>query len=262
MALQADGAGAEQALDHLRALLPQAEHPMPARHAMRYRFGSDGSGGIHVHEEGDLLATAPGPEAAADAAYLRMHRRAFELASLAGWVRLHGATVDLDGARVLLVGRSGVGKTTLALRLLLDGADVQGDESALVRAGRSLAVPRPVHLRAGTLDLLPELRAVVADLPRVGDVAVLDPGRYRPWRLVDAPVTHVAVLERDGRPAGVEPLGPGEVLEAMAKEAFVVTESASALVARLAPVAGAARGLRLRVGDPVASVTALRGALG
>ena len=62
--------------------------------------------------------------------------------------------------RVLVVGPSGSGKTTLAARLLLDGADVQGDESVLVRRDASLAVPRALHLKPGYAPLLPELAAL------------------------------------------------------------------------------------------------------
>ncbi len=134
-------------------------------------------------------------EEAADVVHVRAHRRAFELASLSGWARVHAATIDLDDARVLVVGPSGAGKTTLAARLLLDGADVQGDESVLVRRGESLAVPRALHLKPGSDHILPELAELLPTMPVLNGVTVLDPARIgRPIVLRLAPVTHVVML--------------------------------------------------------------------
>jgi len=171
---------------------------------------------------------------------------------------------------VLVVGPSGAGKTTLATRLLLDGADVQGDESVLVRRGESLAVPRALHLKPGTARVLPELAAVIPELPVIGDVTVLDPARIgRPVTLRIAPVEHVVVLggpahERAGVRSGVTctPLDGGAVLEALLTDAFPLTETKGRMVSVLAGVMVSARGHRLTAGPPDAMVEALRGAIG
>jgi hypothetical protein len=232
--------------------------------------------GFAVSEEGDSLATVSTAEAAADLVHVRAHRRAFELASLSGWARVHAATVDLatvDGerVRVLVVGPSGAGKTTLATRLLFDGADVQGDESVLVRRGESLAVPRALHLKPGASAVLPELGAVLPELPVVGEVTVLDPSRVvRPVTLRVAPVEHVVVLA--GRPGqhathpteGVTctPLDGGTVLEALLTDAFPLTETKARMVSVLAGAMVSAHGHRLTSGPPDSMVEALRGAIG
>lgn len=241
--------GDDEVVAALTELLPQAEHPMPPRHAMAYRIDAIATG-FQVLEEGDALASASTVEQARDAIYVRMHRRAFEFASLAGWVRVHCVTVDVGGHRVLIAGPSGVGKTTLALRMLVDGLEVQGDESALVRTGGSLAVPRPFHVKDGTRALVPELAGLLDRQPLLHDVRPLDPRLVRtPWRLRDAPVEHIVVLERADGPVRCTPAGPGEVLEALVRESFLVTESKSALVGTLAAVARRG-GHRLTVGDP------------
>ena len=125
-----------------------------------------------VTEEGDLLATVATPEDAADVVHVRAHRHAFELASLSGWAQVHAATVDLattEGReRVLVVGPSGAGKTTLATRLLLDGADVQGDESVLVRRGESLAVPAPSTSSPAPRECCPSSRPCSRACPSSG----------------------------------------------------------------------------------------------
>jgi hypothetical protein len=53
-----------------------------------------------------------------------------------------------------------------------------------------------------------------------------------------------------------------DALEALVREAFVVTESRARLVAALAPTAGAARVHRLAVGPPAAMVAALLAGVG
>ncbi|MET0628656.1 MAG: hypothetical protein ABW033_09390 [Acidimicrobiia bacterium] len=254
-------------LDALLPLLPQATHPMPPLATMHYTArrssgGSDGEG-WDVGEEGDHLVRVGDAGAASDAIYVRMHRRAFELASRRGWSRVHAATVDLDGSRVLLVGQAGVGKTTLALRLLYDGADVQGDESVLLRAdGTSLAVPRAFHVKAGTDSFVPELREL-GELPRVEEVTVVDPRLARaPWVLTDAPIDHVVLLERgEARQPAIEPVGRAAVLEALVQQAFPLTESKAVLVRTLAGAIGAAQGHVATGGEPAATVSALRAVL-
>jgi hypothetical protein len=260
--------GDPKVVGQLEALLPDAGHPVPARRAMHYQVNATPDG-FTVTEEGDTLAVVAAGERAveeaADVVHVRAHRRAFELASLSGWARVHAATVDLDGARVLLVGPSGAGKTTLATRLLLDGAEVQGDESVLVRRRESLAVPRALHLKPGSDRALPELADVLPTLPVVGDVTVLDPARVgRPVVLRLAPVTHVVLLAGQSptdAPVTCTPIDGGTVLEALVTDAFPLTETKARMVSLLAGAMVTARGHHLSWGPPAAMVDALRGAI-
>ncbi|HEY3669810.1 MAG TPA: hypothetical protein VGN51_02665 [Acidimicrobiia bacterium] len=265
--------GDTRVIDHLAALLPDAHHPVPVLRELHYDV-ADTADGFAITEEGDALATVATAEEAADVVHVRAHRRAFELASLSGWARLHAATVDLatvEGrrVRVLVVGPSGAGKTTLATRLLLDGADVQGDESVLVRRAASLAVPRALHLKPGAAVVLPELAAVLPELPVIGEVTVLDPARVdRPVTLRIAPVAHVVVLagprhEPADASEGVTctPIDGGAVLEALLTDAFPLTETKARMVSVLAGAMVSARGHRLTAGPPDAMVEALRGAI-
>ena len=138
---------------------------------------------------------------------------------------------------MLVVGPSGAGKSTLAARLLLDGADVQGDESVLVRREASLAVPRAVHLKPGYERWLPELAPVAGRPARGGRGHGARPGPARTTRGVSAmaPVDHVVLLDGAAglrRRAGhVRARRRRRVLEALLGDAFPLTETKAGMVA-------------------------------
>jgi hypothetical protein len=234
------------------AVIPSAAQPMRPTRTMRYDVRAS-DGGFRVEEEGDAVADVATIDDARDAIYVRAHRRAFELASLAGWVRLHGALVDVGEARVLLTGASGSGKSTLTARMLIDGDRVQGDESVLVRDGEVVAVPRPLHLEPATAALVPEIAALLSRAPRVSGIAILDPGRHGfRWQLREAPLDHAIVLDRNPGPPGCVPIPQTEMMAALVPEAFRVTETKSALLRQLTAAVSGARCHRLAMSDPAA----------
>lgn len=236
----------------IEVLMPSASQPMTPVATMHYQVEPDGDG-FDILEEGDRLARVAQPDEARDLVYVRAHRRAFELASLSGWVRIHGALVDVAGRRALLAGASGVGKTTLAVRMLLDGDAVQGDESVLVRGGNVVAVPRPLHVKPGTERLVPELAGILSGLPRVGGVALLDPGRRGfGWRLREAPLDHVILLGSTSAGPGCLSASQTETVSALVPEAFLLTETKASLLRELTAALARVRCHRLAVGDPAA----------
>jgi hypothetical protein len=238
---------------------PFAKHPFDATRRQRYNVTRNRAG-YAVAEEGDALALATTPQAACDAIVARSLRRAVELASLKGWVRVRGALLDLDGSRILLVGPSGAGKTVLALRLALDGAVFQGDDSVLLRDGATLAVPCLPILRPGAEELMPELAGALPPAWHAGGPARLDPrgALEAPWRLRIARVDHVVVLERTGRNAICAPSAPAHVLPDLAGALAPVTESRPAMLRALTAMLSGTRCHRLSVGDPGETERALR----
>lgn len=136
---------------------------------------------------------------AATQAYGLVHGTLRDLAQRRGYAWLHAGLVDLPGGRVLVVGASGAGKTTLTLELAAHGL-VGGDEAVLIAPdGSAIALPRRIHVKSSGAGLLRgELRERALELgydpPILAlDVAELWPAGTRP-RLTAAPVDLVVFL--------------------------------------------------------------------
>ena len=78
-----------------------------------------------------------------------------------GWFPLHAAALAREGRGVLLPGRSGQGKTTIALSLLRHGWAALSDDTVLLRAAgngvRAHAFRRPLCVEPGAATCFPEL---------------------------------------------------------------------------------------------------------
>jgi hypothetical protein len=193
--------------DKLGYLANHAEQPAVALGRLRYR--------VDVATPDDVLYVL----------YQRVHRWVIDHLALAGWVHLHAALARIGDRRIVLVGPKGRGKTTLALRLLFDGFEVEGDESVFVRGADVVALPRRFHLKVGAEQIVPELAPLVDALPSTtGDgepIRAFDPAIAGwPWRLSLGPIHAVAVLAPRGQQARVVPASTGEVLPILLEQVF------------------------------------------
>jgi len=68
---------------------------------------------------------------------------------------IHGGTIQTERGTILVVGDKAAGKTTLMMRLALDGVQVMGDEHAFVTGNQIITRPRTLRLKEGTLAHLP-----------------------------------------------------------------------------------------------------------
>ncbi|URW77138.1 HPr kinase/phosphatase C-terminal domain-containing protein [Sphingomonas donggukensis] len=82
---------------------------------------------------------------------------------------IHASCVAIDGVAVLIEGRSGAGKSDLALRLMDRGAVLVSDDyTRLVRQGKTLIARAPDNL-AGKI----EVRGIgIVEMPHIDDVPV------------------------------------------------------------------------------------------
>jgi hypothetical protein len=221
-----------------------------------------GPGAYRLTENGDEWRTLATPTDVLNIVHTRVHARALELAAHKGWICLHAFTAVVGGRRVLVVGRSGAGKTTTALALLVAGARVDGDECVLLSGGRVVAVPRRFLVKQGTADLVPGAAALLEAAVVLGDrdppVPIVDPrAGGRPWRTSIEPVDDVVLLERGDGPTQVEPVDGATALEVLLSQVLRGVEP-SALVAReLAVLTARAPAHRLRVGPEADAPVAL-----
>lgn len=152
--------------------------------------------GIHV-EIGSAEAVVQTDRDLGARVYGAVHDRVAELARAHHWIRLHMALVELRGRRIGIAGPSGAGKSTCVIAAAQLGATIHGDEAVFIRGGRTVALPRPLHIRPGTLRLFPGLRADVRRLDYAPPVYVLDPAAvgWAPERISVGPLDVLVLLD-------------------------------------------------------------------
>ncbi len=146
-----------------------------------------------------------------------VHRFLMLQAHANGYSRVHAALLDVDGIRIMLAGSSGIGKTTLSLRLASEGAALQSDEGVFIKDGLSLGLPRRIHIKESGVHGLPaNLSSRCVTLPYSPPVYALDPGILYPVgadpRFTEKPIDLVFLLEDRAGPLRITPAEPQEAL--------------------------------------------------
>ena len=153
--------------------------------------------------------------------------RAAPLRTIFGWwaateglKMVHGAAVGTAGAGLLITAPGGSGKSTTALRCLIDGFGYAGDDYVLVNADDRVA--HPVYATAKVDDraidaffaqLRPESSGVIEGDTRK-HVFLLD--RLFADRLHHVPLSAIAVPSLTDGPSSFTPAGSAEALKALA----------------------------------------------
>lgn len=113
-------------------------------------------GWLYRENQGDILCSRR-----LDWLTVYVHQRINRLGAdrHAGDLLIHAASGTLQGKRFLLAGDRGVGKTTFITRLLFEGAEAHGDDLVLLRGSSITPFPRKFHIKPGTQQMLPQLKA-------------------------------------------------------------------------------------------------------
>jgi len=184
-------------------------------------------------------------------------------------VALHAAVAAFPAGAVVMLGRTGAGKSTLALRLGARGLRIFADDRALVdTAGTTgtelvalgLAAKARLPLPAGDagLDAFVERHGALW----VGDAVWLGGDAMAPFG-ARVPLAAFVVLDRvaDADVARLEPLGAGPLAAQLIEQATAPADDAAALVARVARLA-AGGGHRLVYADGATACDVLAGRFG
>jgi hypothetical protein len=185
-------------IDRLSYITQRAEQDVPVTHRSTVTIAWTGdefriSGG-GMDDDFELGATS-----ALETLYQRLHRRA--IAALPDHIRMQAASGMHAGRSFLMVGPKRAGNTTLALRLMLGGLDITGDELVLLRDGKAVAFPRKFQVGEDSLALIPRLTTMKKFSPSINNpqksrLVGLDPLAFgKPWRIAPASVSTILYIE-------------------------------------------------------------------
>jgi len=175
---------------------------------------------------------------------------------------IHAASVRRAGRRVLLVGPKGGGKTTLTLRLIREGYEIEGDENVFVTSEGVMPRPRGLRVKESAAALLPELAYTFSGAPyyQVGPnfrVYNLDPRQVGAafWRIERGPVDAVVLLRPNhGGSSSLRRVSSLALVREVMEECALPAIERAGAVRAITQVISNARGFDLSLGDLAGAV--------
>jgi hypothetical protein len=200
---------------------------------------------------------------------LHAHLLIMSLADHHGAPLVHAASLRRGGRRILLVGPKGGGKTTLALWLLRDGYEVEGDENIFVTPDGLVARPRGMRVKESTATLVPGLNGVLKAAPCYQDtygqrIYNLDPrsAGAASWRIEQGRAHAVILLHPNhGGHSSLRPISSLALVREVMTECGLVRTNRGIAVRDIVKFIGTAKGFDLSLGDPLEAVACINKAL-
>ena len=186
------------------------------------------------------------------AVYPRVQRDA--LASWPGAAVLRAVTGRRHGKRFVVVGETLWDRSRLALQLIRDGVDVEGDDLAILHDGVITPYPRPMRV-CGADAPLPSRAPALSDLPCAGTDPSIGPWALDlalagiDWRITSGPLDVAIALETNyGGQSRASEMPPVEMARILMSGCDPLS-GASHAVGAVARLADGARCHRLRLGS-------------
>ncbi|MDY6987349.1 MAG: hypothetical protein SWQ30_04760 [Thermodesulfobacteriota bacterium] len=155
----------KDAFRQLDFVVQDARQEFPISEALVYEVIRQDGQHYLILQDGEPRETGLGLKSFAYRLQWHIHGHVFGV--IGEYTRVHGGCAEHDGNRILVVGDSGVGKTTLMTRLLYEGFRVHCDELVMIRDGKAVPFPRRFHVKRDSLRLLPQIRPFIDDVPFV-----------------------------------------------------------------------------------------------
>jgi hypothetical protein len=188
--------------------------------------------------------------------YLHVHLFRCSIAERPETALLHAASLRQGERRLLLAGSKSAGKTTLALRLVQAGYEIEGDEHVLIDHAGVMARPRACRVKESALALLSDISSIIARAPSYtdetnGTIFNLDPSALgAPWRIEWGRADCVIVLRPNhGGASSIRPLPPSALVQALMSDIGLRETGHGASLAALAALATRAKAFDLSLGD-------------
>ena len=175
---------------------------------------------------------------------------------------IHAASLRSKGRRILLVGPKGSGKTMLALHLICEGYEIEGDENVFVTSDGVATRPRGLRVKELAVSFLPNLGEALREAPYYGSVPGLrvynlDPRRAGAshWRIERGPVDAVVLLcANHGGYSSVRPVSSLNLVREVMAECGLPQTGRAQAVAGITKVIGKAKGFDLSLGELAGAV--------
>jgi hypothetical protein len=232
----------------------------PARHLV-LRVETD-RGVYRIVENGRILHQQVNPRAIVE--YLYGHLFGESLQDDPEAPLIHGACLRRNNRRLLLVGAKGTGKTTLTLRLMLAGYDIEGDENVFVFADAAVARPRALHVKQAALPLLPELADMISRRPYLEDylgqrIYNVDPRCVTSsWQIRHAPIDLVILLRANhGGYSSIRPVPPLALVREIMTEAGLPPSQRGAAIGAVIAMCARAKGFDLSLGEHAGAIACI-----
>lgn len=169
---------------------------------------------------------------------------------------IHGASVVIDGRRMVIMGNKGAGKTTLMLSLLQAGHNVEGDEHLVLEQDGVIARPRTLRVKPGSLRLVEGLPEGIAATPTIdiwegGYIHSVSPRLFgRPWVVRPGRLDAIVFISPNhGGRSVAKPLPPSEAFGRLMRTVIFPGVSVLAETVRVRRLVSEAPAYSLRLGD-------------